>query len=239
MPGQRCRKILGCDDRIDVLQEIDDARTRFLDVQNGRYAGVSRHACGVSRSCRIDAVEHQHASRDHGLVRYVHRIDGQSRVPIPEHRSFAGPGVDEDHRKLVGRARHGAGRRGIDASPGEALASLGPELVVAKAPDVARFPAKARAGGQRRGNLASRMASEALQPLFCVAGGVIGDDGHQIDAVLSQTHDIERSDGHARHSKRDPHRSGIVPQPLYSRCTASPSPHCCRLISERPSPSVI
>ena len=50
---------------------------------------------------------------------------------------------------------------------------------------------KARARGHRRRDLAARKPREALEPLFAVGGGVLGDDGDEVDAVEAKAGDIE------------------------------------------------
>ena len=110
--GQRGRKILGGDDRVDLAQQIGDAGTDLLDVHDGGNARLPRVPRRLRRGGGFVAVDDAACGRRStasrgtsagSIVRAGCRSQSTVRSPVAR--------VDEDHGELVGRARRPCARR--------------------------------------------------------------------------------------------------------------------------------
>ncbi len=189
--GQRGRKLLRRDDGIDVLKQIADAGPDFLDVDDRRDAGVSRVPRRLSRRRRFMTVDDQHAPRGDRRLRDIGRVPRQGGMPIPQHGALARSRIDQDDGKLIRGARNGSRGADVHAVAHQTLPRQRTQFVVSKRSDVARPPPESRARRRRRRDLAAGQPGEPLQTLLGVRRRVLGDDGHQVDAVQAKTGDVE------------------------------------------------
>src|SRR6185436_16604171 len=126
-------------------------------------------------------------------------------MPIPEHRSLTRSRVDENHGELVRRARDRARPRDVDAGLHETLPRHRPQRIRSEGSDVGGLEAELGARRQRRADLPARHVHEPLQPLLAVARRVFGDDGEEVDAVESESSDVEWAGADLGNLQTEPH----------------------------------
>src|ERR1700722_20220487 len=131
-------------------------------------------------------------------------------MAVPQDRALARARVDQHDRELV-RGPHDRSRRGhVDAFADQPRRGQPPELVVAKATDVAGTPAEPRAGHQGRRRLSPGEARKTLKLLLAVPGGKLSHDGQQVNAVQPESGDIEWPGAPGWNLERDAHRAMLA-----------------------------
>src|SRR5580700_10217090 len=97
-------------------------------------------------------------------------------MAIPQNGPFASARVHEDDGEFIGGSFDDPRHRHVNPFLDKAVSGNATKLVVAKAPDISRAPAKTRARDQGRRRLPSGKASESLEALFAVGRGIFGHD---------------------------------------------------------------
>src|SRR5262245_53987655 len=141
-------------------------------------------------------------------------------MPLPQHRPFAGAGIDQHHRELISRAFNSFRTRNVNADAGEAGPGEFAEVIVSEPADVAGAPSKGGADADRGRRLAPGHSLETLEPLFRVARRVFRDHGDEIDTVEAKADDVESGRCGRFHGKRQTH-AGMLAADRWFRLSSS------------------
>ena len=188
-----------------------------LDVDDGANAGPPRVAGGRRRGGGVVAVDQQHATGAHGGRGDVVGPQLEPRIAGPEHRSLAGPLVDEDHRHPVPRIGGHAARTDVDPFVGEARPSPPAVLVVAEAADVPGAPAEPRARHHGARRLAARRVRLPPDRLLGVGLRKALEHDQQVGHVEAEPDHVEGTAVCWREPERHPHGRIVHPAPDRSR----------------------
>ena len=193
--GQLRRERFGCNDDVDVLEQLLGPGPQFLDVDDRAHPGLAGRARRDSRRQRLMIVHKQHASQPDGLDRHIGWSHREAGIPIPDDRPIAGPPVDKHERRVTGCARDAAHEARIDALAFQALDASARGIVFTERPDVLRAPAEPGAADCGACALAAGQVREPLDARLASRHRMGRDDGDDIQAVEAQGHDIEGTVG--------------------------------------------